>query len=141
MAIFRLLWKLNYIFSLGYLKWLLASRGLSRVNSKSSTTEIKEKILAKFKRLSLILSLEVHLVSGRKIWILWSKSLYRLLGIAGCAMLLTPRILESLAGCRTMVIFTVFCKIGALESNTYWFHVKLIFIAIFGQSFKSDVRA
>ena len=97
----------------------MASRGLSRVNSKSSTTEIKEKILAKFKRLSLILSLEVHLVSGRKIWILWSKSLYRLLGIAGCAMLLTPRILESLAGYRTMVIFAVFCKIGVLERNAY----------------------
>ena len=30
-----------------------------------------------------------------------------------------PRILESLAGCRTMIIFAVFCKIGALERNAY----------------------
>ena len=54
---------------------------------------------------------------------------------------LLPRIYESLAGCRTMIIFAVFCKIGALERNAYWFHVKLIFIVIFSQSFKSDVRA
>ena len=30
-----------------------------------------------------------------------------------------PRILESLAGCRTMLPFAVFCKIGALECNAY----------------------
>ena len=47
---------------------------------------------------------------------------------------------ESLARCRTMFLFPVFCKIGALERNAYWFHVKLIFIVIFGQSFKLDVR-
>ena len=52
-----------------------------------------------------------------------------------------PRILESLAGCRTMFLFAVFCKIGVLERNVYLFHVKLIFIVIFGQSFKLDVRA
>ena len=40
-----------------------------------------------------------------------------------------------------MVTFAVFCKIGALERNAYLFHVKLIFFAIFGQSFKLDVRA
>ena len=51
------------------------------------------------------------------------------------------RILESLAGCRTMLLFAVFCKIGALERNAYWFHVKLIFTVIFDQSFKLDVRA
>ena len=34
-----------------------------------------------------------------------------------------PRILESLAGCRTMFLVAVFCKIGALERNAYWFHV------------------
>ena len=50
-------------------------------------------------------------------------------------------IYESLAGCRTMVIFAIFCKIGALERSTYWLHVKLIFIVIFSQSFKLDVRA
>ena len=33
--------------------------------------------------------------------------------------LIRPRILESLAGCHTMVIFAVFCKIGALERNAY----------------------
>ena len=33
--------------------------------------------------------------------------------------LIQPRILQSLAGCRTMVIFAVFCKIGALERNAY----------------------
>ena len=33
------------------------------------------------------------------------------------------RILESSAGCRTIFLFAVFCKIGALECNTYWFHV------------------
>ena len=33
------------------------------------------------------------------------------------------RILESLAGCRTMSLFAVFCKIGALECKVYWFHV------------------
>ena len=33
------------------------------------------------------------------------------------------RILESLAGCRTMFLFAVFCKIIALECNAYWFHV------------------
>ena len=54
---------------------------------------------------------------------------------------LPPRILKSLHGCRTMFIFAVFCKIGALERNAYWFHVKLIFTVIFGQSFKLDVRA
>ena len=37
--------------------------------------------------------------------------------------LLQSRILESLAGCRTMFLFAVFCKIGALERNVYWFHV------------------
>ena len=51
------------------------------------------------------------------------------------------RILESLAGCCTMFLFAVFCKIGALERNAYWFNVKLIFIVIFGQSFKSDAGA
>ena len=34
-----------------------------------------------------------------------------------------PRILDSLAGCRTKFLFAVFCNIGALESNAYWFHV------------------
>ena len=52
-----------------------------------------------------------------------------------------PRILETLAGCRTMFLSAVFCKVGALERNAYWFHVWLIFIVIFGQSFKLDVRA
>ena len=33
------------------------------------------------------------------------------------------RMLESLAGCRTMFLFAFFCKIGALERNTYWIHV------------------
>ena len=55
--------------------------------------------------------------------------------------LVWSRILESLAGCRTKFIIAVFCKIGALERNAYWFHVKLIFIVIFGQSFKLDIRA
>ena len=40
-----------------------------------------------------------------------------------------------------MFLFADFCKIGALERNAYWFYVKLIFIVIFGQSFKLDVRA
>ena len=56
-------------------------------------------------------------------------------------MLVSSRILESLAGCRTMLLFAVFCKIGALERNAYWFHVKLVFIVIFGQSFKLEARA
>ena len=30
-----------------------------------------------------------------------------------------PRMLESLAGCRTMFLFAVSCKIGPLERNTY----------------------
>ena len=30
-----------------------------------------------------------------------------------------PRILESLAGCRTMFLFAGFCKTGALEHNAY----------------------
>ena len=30
-----------------------------------------------------------------------------------------PRMLESLAGCRTMFLFAVSCKIGALERNAY----------------------
>ena len=51
-----------------------------------------------------------------------------------------PRILESLTRFRTMFIFAVFSKIGELERYAYWFHVKLIFIVIFGQSFKLDVR-
>ena len=29
------------------------------------------------------------------------------------------RILENLAGCHTMFLFAVFCKIGALERNAY----------------------
>ena len=29
------------------------------------------------------------------------------------------RILESLAGCHTTFLFAVFCKIGALERNSY----------------------
>ena len=33
--------------------------------------------------------------------------------------LVTPRMLKSLAGCRTMFLFTVFCKIAALERNAY----------------------
>ena len=33
-----------------------------------------------------------------------------------------------------MFSFAVSCKIGALERNTYRFHVELIFIAIFGQN-------
>ena len=37
-----------------------------------------------------------------------------------------------------MVILQGFFKIGALERNTSWFYVKLIFIVIFGQSFKLD---
>ena len=34
-------------------------------------------------------------------------------------LLVYARIYESLAGCRTMVIFAVFCKIGVLEGNLY----------------------
>ena len=49
--------------------------------------------------------------------------------------------LERLAGRRTFFFFAFFCKIGALERNTYWFHVLLIFVVIFDQSFKLDVRA
>ena len=30
-----------------------------------------------------------------------------------------PRMLESLAGCRTMFLLAAFCKISALERNTY----------------------
>ena len=30
-----------------------------------------------------------------------------------------PRMLESLAGCRTMFLLEAFCKISALERNTY----------------------
>ena len=37
--------------------------------------------------------------------------------------ILDSRILDSLAGCCTMFLFAVFCKIGALERNTYWFNV------------------
>ena len=33
--------------------------------------------------------------------------------------IIKTRIYESLAGCRTMVIFAVCCKIGALERNAY----------------------
>ena len=32
---------------------------------------------------------------------------------------LLARILESLAGCRTMLPFAAFCKIGALERNAF----------------------
>ena len=32
---------------------------------------------------------------------------------------LAPTMLESLAGCRTMFLFAVSSKIGALERNTY----------------------
>ena len=53
----------------------------------------------------------------------------------------TPTMLKSLVGCHTMFLFTVFCKIGALERNAYWFHVQLLYIVIFGQSLKLDVRA
>ena len=35
------------------------------------------------------------------------------------AKLLQARMLESLAGCRTMFLFAVFCKIGVLEHNSY----------------------
>ena len=35
------------------------------------------------------------------------------------AYLQRPRTLESLAGCRTMLLFAVFCKIDALERNAY----------------------
>ena len=55
--------------------------------------------------------------------------------------LVISRILESLAGCRTMLLFAVFYNIGALERNAYWFQVELNFIVIFGQSFKFDVKA
>ena len=37
-----------------------------------------------------------------------------------------------------MFLFAIFCKIGALECKTYWFHVELFFITIFDQSFKVD---
>ena len=37
--------------------------------------------------------------------------------------LVYTRILEGLAGYRTMFLFAVFCEIGALERNAYWFHV------------------
>ena len=58
---------------------------------------------------------------------------------AGC---LKSRMLKSLAGCPEMYLFAVFCKIGALERNFYWFDVQLIyFIITFGQSFKLDDRA
>ena len=40
----------------------------------------------------------------------------------------TKNIRELLAGCCTMFLFAVFFKIGALERNAYWFHVKLIFV-------------
>ena len=37
--------------------------------------------------------------------------------------LLVAIMLENLAGCRTMFIFAISCKIGALERNAYLFHV------------------
>ena len=32
---------------------------------------------------------------------------------------MSPMMLKSLARCRTMFLFAVFCKIGALERNAY----------------------
>ena len=37
----------------------------------------------------------------------------------GDKLYLESRILKSLAGCRTMFLFAVFCRICALERNTY----------------------
>ena len=54
---------------------------------------------------------------------------------------LEPRMLANVTGCRTMFPLAVYCKIGALKRNVYWFHVELVFIVIFGQYFKLDVRA
>ena len=55
---------------------------------------------------------------------------------------LEPRMLANVAGCRTMFPFAVSCKIGTIgKRNVYWFHVELVFIVIFGQYFKLDVRA
>ena len=68
------------------------------------------------------------------------KKILQIHKIKKCLLVYT-RIYESLGGCRTMVIFAFFCKVGALERNAYWIHVKLIFIVIFGQSFKLDARA
>ena len=39
--------------------------------------------------------------------------------VAYLVNLVQARMLKSLAGCRTMHLFAVFCKIGALERNTY----------------------
>ena len=36
-----------------------------------------------------------------------------------CFICRKPRMLESLAGCHTMFLVAVFCKIGALERNAY----------------------
>ena len=36
-----------------------------------------------------------------------------------CTSSILPRMLESLAGCRTMFLFTVSCNIGELERNAY----------------------
>ena len=33
------------------------------------------------------------------------------------------RMLESLAGCRTMFLFAISCKVCVLERKAYWFHV------------------
>ena len=48
-------------------------------------------------------------------WLCYSPSM----GGGFCLACVLSRILESLAGCRTMLLFAVFCKIGALERNTY----------------------
>ena len=59
--------------------------------------------------------------------------------IAVQGILSLKKMFSCLAECRTMFPFAVSCKIGALERNAYWFHVKLIFV-IFGQQFILDVR-
>ena len=56
-------------------------------------------------------------------------------------MFITSKNVKELSWMSHNVFFAVFCKIGALERNAYLFHVKLIFVVIFGESFKLDFRA
>ena len=56
-------------------------------------------------------------------------------------MFITSKDVKELSWMSHNVFFAVFCKIGALERNAYLFHVKLIFVAIFGESFKLRFRA
>ena len=77
------------------------------------------KIITGFKGGKLASPIQDKMLNGYYFLLQREKSVFQLIPQVFSNNYHILRILESLAGCRTMVISAVFCTIGALERNVY----------------------